>query len=153
MSLVVRRCAAAEILQSSNFARIAEEYGAESSIKGMPHPLAKMEMYYQLESVGALHVYGAFMDDGIVGFITILTTVMPHYSAILAVSESFFVLKDYRKSGAGLKLLRMAEDRAREVGAPGLLVSAPYGGVLEAVLPRSGYAPSNTAFFKAFGNV
>ena len=35
-----------------------------------------------------------------------------------------------RKTGAGVRLLRAAEARARDLGAPGLLVSAPFGGRL-----------------------
>lgn len=146
----MRRCTVAEILQAPNFALIAEEYGDEASIKGMPHPLAKMELYYQLEAAGALRVYGAFVGSALVGFITVLSTTMPHYSAVLAVSESFFVLREHRKTGAGLKLLRKAEGCALEAGAPGLLVSAPYGGALADVLPHTGYKPSNTVFFRAF---
>lgn len=153
MSVEVRRCTVAEILHAPNIDQITEEYASESSIKGMPHPLAKMEMYYQLEAVDALCAFGAFVDGVPVGFISVLSTIIPHYSIRLSVSESFFVLKGYRKTGAGMKLLRMAEDKAREAGAPGLLVSAPYGGVLADVLPHSGYAPSNTIFFRAFGNV
>jgi GNAT superfamily N-acetyltransferase len=153
MSVIVRHCTVAEILQAPNIDQIAAEYASESSIKGMPHPVGKMEMYHQLEAVGALSAFGAFVDDLPVGFITVLSTIMPHYSVYLTVSESFFVLKAHRKTGAGLRLLRMAEDRAREVGAPGLLVSAPYGGVLADVLPGVGYTPSNTVFFKGFRDV
>ena len=107
-------------------------------------------MYYQLESAGVLQSFGAFLNDAPIGFITVLSTIMPHYGVCLSVSESFFVLKDFRKTGAGLRLLRMAEERAKSVGAPGLLVSAPFGGVLAGVLPHVGYAPSNTVFFKGF---
>lgn len=153
MSLVVRQCAVADILQAPNIDLIAEEYAIESSIKGMPHPVGKMGMYYQLEALGVLRAFGAFVDDLPVGFITVLSTTMPHYGVYLSVSESFFVMKAHRKTGAGLRLLRMAEDCARDIGAPGLLVSAPYGGVLADVLPHTGYAPSNTVFFKGFRDV
>ena len=36
----------------------------------------------------------------------------------------------------------------RALGCPGLLVSAPAGGVLAKVLPRRGYAETNRVFFK-----
>lgn len=149
MSLDVRPCSVADVLGASTIGQIAEEY-AESSIKGLPTPMAKMDMYQHLEASGALSVFGAFVDGALVGFISVLCTVMPHYSVSLAVCESFFVLKSFRKTGAGLRLLNLAEERARSIGAPGLLISAPYGGILAGVLPRVGYAPSNTVFFKGF---
>jgi GNAT superfamily N-acetyltransferase len=150
--MIIRHCTVAEILQAPNIERITEEYAAESAIKGLPHPIAKMEMYYALETAGALYVIGAFVDGRPIGFISVLSTIMPHYSVCLSVSESFFVLKCARGSGAGLKLLRAAEARAREVGSPGLLVSAPHGGALAEVLPHVGYRPSNAVFFKGFAD-
>jgi GNAT superfamily N-acetyltransferase len=76
----------------------------------------------------------------------VLKPVIPHYGVAIAVTESFFVGKEYRKSGAGLKLLRAAEAHAE--GAPGLLVSAPVGGTLAEVLPHLGYRETNRVFFK-----
>lgn len=149
-ALIVRPCAVADVLQATNIDQIIKEYASESLIKGMSPPLVKMELYQPLEASGALHAFGAFTDDVLVGFIGVLCTVMPHYSACLAVCESFFVLRSARKTGAGIKLLRLAEQCARAAGAPGLLVSAPYDGVLADVLPHVGYTPSNTVFFKGF---
>ncbi len=153
MSVIIRKATMADILEGKNSEYVLGEYAKESSIKGMPTPTAKLDTYYHLENLGLLRVFCAFDDDSLVGFITILSTIMPHYSIVLSVAESFFVLKSHRKSGAGIKLLRLAEGVAREVGAPGLLVSAPYGGALAEVLPRCGYNPSNIAFFKAFKDV
>ncbi len=51
-----------------------------------------------------------------------------------------------------MKLLRAAEDLARRLGSPGLLVSAPYGGDLFKVLPRVGYVESNRVFFSRVAN-
>ena len=69
-----------------------------------------------------------------------------------AITESFFVAKVHRDSGAGLKLLRAAEQKARALGSPGLLVSAPFGGTLVQVLPRAGYTETNRVFFKGWAD-
>ncbi len=42
--------------------------------------------------------------------------------------------------------------KARELGTPGLLVSAPMGGSLAEVLPRRGFAETNRVFFKGFAH-
>src|ERR1019366_10209680 len=101
------------------------------------NPSASFPLYKQLESAGALTVFGAFIEQILIGFITILAPLNPHYSVRLPVVESFFVAKEYRKFGAGLKLLKHAELWAKGIGS-GILVSAPFGSDLAKLLPRRG---------------
>ena len=150
MTLSLKECSIEEIEGFPNFADILEEYAAESSISGLPHPSAKMDMYRQLVAVGALHVICAFKDETFIGFITVLTSIIPHYSTTVATTESFFVAKEYRSTGAGMKLLREAEAHAKEKGVRGILVSAPINGVLAEVLPHTGYTETNRVFFRRF---
>ena len=146
----IRGTTIAEMEAAPNMTALLDEYAAESAIKGLPAPAAKAEAYKDLERVGALYAIGAFLDGLLIGYITVLTPILPHYSAIVAVTESFFVAKEHRKTGAGLKLLREAEDYAKAVGSPGLLVSAPLGGSLAEVLGGVGYAETSRVFFKGF---
>ena len=114
----------------------------------MPPPAARMDSYRELEMRGLLHVLSASHETRLIGFLTLLAPVLPHYGVAVAVSESFFVARAHRGTGAGLKLLRAAEDLARRLGSPGLLVSAPFEGDLFRVLPRVGYAETSRVFFK-----
>ncbi len=145
---MIRRNTFAEVEAAPEWPALLAEYAAESAIDGMPPPTGKMETYRALHAAEVLHIFGAWLDDALVGFIFVLAAPLPHYSVIMAVSESFFVAKAHRASGAGIKLLRMAEDKAREIGSPGLLVSAPYAGKLFEVLPRCGYVETSRIFFK-----
>lgn len=133
---------------SPGWDELLAEYAAESSIEGMPEPQARLETYAGLERAGVLHVIDARVLGRLVGFITILAVPLPHYGITTAVSESFFVARNDRSTGAGLRLLKAAEDKARELGSPGLLVSAPFEGDLFRVLPRRGYRETNRVFFK-----
>ena len=150
--LSIQPATVAEIEAADTFGELLAEYGAESAIEGLPAPAAKMEVYRALEAAGALHAISATKDGALIGFITIVAPVLPHYSTIVAVSESFFVAKSQRKTGAGMRLLRAAENKARALGSSGLLVSAPFGGDLFKVLPRVGYREASRAFFKGFGD-
>ena len=151
-NLIVRHCTISEMEAAPNIMELLEEYAAESSISGLPHPSAKVDMYKHLEIMGEIYPIGAFLGDMLIGFITVLAPVLPHYSARVAVAESFFVSKEYRSSGAGLKLLHAAQNRTKEANACGLLVSAPLGGDLAEVLPHVGYTETNRVFFRSFGN-
>lgn len=148
---MIRPSTVAELEAAPAFPDLLAEYAAESSIKGLPAPSAKMETYRHLESGGFLHVLASWLGDTLTGFITVLAAPLPHYGRTVAVSESFFVAKAHRSTGAGLKLLRTAEELAAKLGSPGLLVSAPFEGDLFKVLPRVGYVETNRVFFKAVG--
>lgn len=128
---------------------LLRDYAAESAIAGLPVPKAEWLTYARMEHHGALHVIGAYIDGQLVGFCNVLVSLSPHYSVLIAVTESLFVSPSHRSTGAGLALLREAENVARERGAAGLLVSAPTGGTLAAVLERSkGFRETNRAFFR-----
>ncbi len=148
--LTVEPCPVAAIRHAATFPHLAAEYEAEALIDGMPSPLPDWDHYEKLEAAGQVHAFGAAIDGALVGFLGLLVAKVPRYAAPIATCESFFVAKAHRTTGAGLKLLAAAEAKARERGAPGMLVSAPSGGPLAEVLPRRGYAETNRVFFKGF---
>ncbi len=150
----IRQISVAEAFASPEFAALCREYAREASIAGLPDPQEKLSAYQALEGAGnaAFRAYGAFVGDMLVGFVVLLTPVLPHYGAVVAVAERLCVASAYRKSGAGMLLIRQAERRAREVGSPGVLFSAPSGGRLAVLLPRIGYRETNRVFFKEFAH-
>lgn len=148
MGALVEVSTVERIMGAREFPSLVAEYAAEAATEGMPPPDARMEAYLQLEAVGLLHVFGATVGPALVGFISLLAAPLPHFGLPVAVSESFFVGAAHRSTGAGLKLLKAAEGKAREMGSPGLLVSAPFAGRLFELLPRQGYAEVSRTFFK-----
>lgn len=150
MPAEIRPTTIAELEAQPQIYEILEEYATESAILGLPHPAAKAATYKNLEALGTLFSFAAFEVDELIGYINIMLPVLPHYDQMVAVSESFFVRKQFRGSGAGLRLLRRAEAFALSNGSPGLLVSAPLLGDLCDVLPNVGYMPVGCTFFKNF---
>jgi len=147
---VVRQISVAEAFACPAFHALCREYAAESALAGLPDPWEKLSAYQTLEAGGsaAFRAYGAYQGETLIGFIVLLTPVLPHYGVVVAVAESLFVGRAYRKTGAGMLLIRQAEKRAREVRSPGILFSAPTGGRLSVLLPRIGYRETNRVFFK-----
>ena len=148
----IGRSSVFEVMGAPEFPALIEAYARECRIEGMPEPNAKLESYLAYDATGFLHVFAAVQDDALVGFITVLAPPMPHYGAPVAVCESFFVHPGHRGL-VGLQLLATAEKQAMLCGSPGLMVSAPLGGKLEALLPKVGYHPTNVVFFKRLGDV
>lgn len=145
MSVEIRRTTFDEVRLSG----LAEECAEEASIKELPPPVLGWDQYKAMEAAGAIYPMGAYLGTALIGIIFILSPDLPHYKGTrLAVTESYFVGNAYRKSGAGLKLLRAAETYAKEIGCAGILVSSPFDGDLAQILPRIGYRETNVVFFK-----
>ena len=138
-----------EVSEDPNFQGLLAEYAIESAIEGLPRPNCQIDMYKSMEEMGIIHILGSFKDGVMTGFISLVVTVIPHYGATVATTESYFVGEAYRKDGAGLMLLREAERYAAILGAVGLLVSAPFGGKLAEVMSKTGYTESNLVFFRS----
>jgi len=141
-----------DLESDANFQNLLEEYSCELEIEGLPHPSAKIDMYKQLESIGSLYPIAAYFNNVLIGLINVLMVMNPHYGVSIAVSESFFVMKEYRKTGAGMKLRSFAERVAQEMNSPGFFMSSPSWGPLVDVLPRVGYEETGRTFFKRFEN-
>lgn len=140
----------AGIEELPEFSDLLDEYGLESAIHGLPHPKAKSDSYRKLDKSGIFHVFCAFYEGKLVGFIAVLLPILNHYSETVAITESYFVGKNHRDTGAGLALMRKAEEFSKENKACGLLISAPSEGILEKILPHRGYTETNKVFFKRF---
>lgn len=146
--VTVRLCTAQEIYGADNAAALWAEYAAESAIPEIGEHNPQTGMYRAMEDAGLLHTFGAFRGEALVGVLSMLVSMIPHFGRVIASTESFFVREADRKSGAGMVLLKMAEGRARELGAVAFYASSPVGSRLERVLGRVGYRPANTLFVK-----
>lgn len=147
-SITIRPCTVDDILAAPNLGALVVEYAVECAIDGLGEPHPRWDTYHKFEAAGVLHIVGAFEGSELIGFIVLLVAELPHYSAIVATTESFFVADRARKGGAGLKLLREAERVCAALGAVGFLVSAPANGRLAKIMPRIGFRESNRVFFR-----
>lgn len=148
MRVIIRPCTVAEVEQAGALQELLAAYGAESSVAEAGPVEANFDMYRQMEASGALHIVGAFGPE-LVGLASLLVYGLPHYAGRrVCAMESFFVAPGARRGGTGLKLLRAAEAQARELGAAALMVSAPVGGRLASVLPRTGYRETSRVFVR-----
>lgn len=149
MSVDIREVSVAEIARAPNIHALLDEYGEESGLEGMPPPAWQLDVYLQMEEAGFLHPLGAYEGGRLLGFLLLLVHSVPHYGAVIAVSESFFVASADRSTGAGMKLLKAAEKKAVALEAVGLLVSSPAHGRLGEVLAKTEYVVSNVVYFRS----
>lgn len=137
-----------DLEHAPNFDDLIAQYEDEAKIIGLPARQPNWAMYRAMEQAGAFHVICAHRDGELVGFATLIASIVPHYGVLMCTSESIFVVKAHRKGGLGLRLLRAAQAKAKELGAQALFVSAPSEGALAKVLPRVGFKETNRSYFR-----
>lgn len=150
MEPTIRAITVDEAFDSPVFAALCDEY-REESLRN-PHMMGALpdrEGYTRMVDAGLLRPIGVFVGEELVGFCAVLITPVLHFGGkVIASTETLFVAKAHRAGGAGLKLLRAAEEVALNAGADGLYVTAPTGGRLERLLPHVGYHETNRVFFR-----
>lgn len=144
----VRLITFGELESDPNFSWLTAAYAEESQMVGLPPANCQSDLYRRMESTGTFHVLGAYHGGELVGFLNFIVTVLPHYGAKVATTESIFVANEFRRTGAGVKLIREMERLAGDMGALGVLVSAPAGKRLADVMPGLKYRQTNQVFFK-----
>lgn len=150
MEPTIRTITVDEAFDSPVFAALCDEYRAESLRNpDMMGALPDREGYARMVGAGLMHPLGVFVGDALVGLCAVLITPVLHFGGkVIASTETLFVAEAHRAGGAGMKLLRAAEQVAAEAGAGGLYVTAPTGGRLERLLPHVGYHETNRVFFR-----
>lgn len=150
--MTIKKCTFDEIINHPNFETLASEYENEAKSTFMPPVKLTVDLYRNMEKLGILDVFGVFDEETLIGFAFILFTIIPHYSLKFTISDSLFIAKTHRKTGAGLKLIKAIEEDAKIDISPGILISAPSSGPLAELLPNIGYTEINRIFFKRMTN-
>lgn len=149
MEITVNHTKFSTIANSPDFMSLVSEYEIESANDEIGPVSPQIQTYLSMEDAGVLHAFEAKNNDQMIGFYLLLTPVLPHFGKKVGVTESYFVSAKYRKTGAGIRLLKIAEQFAKNDGCEGILVSAPVGGQLEKVMCKSKYRDVSHVFFKA----
>lgn len=148
MRSIIKTITLAELVSAPHWAELLNEYAQESAIPGLAPHNPQMETYQLLEDKAGLKVLGAYLDGELVGFLVLLVHVLPHFGVKAGISESLFVARHARTTGAGLQLIREAQRLAKESGAEGFFVSAPVDSRLQSLLPMIGFNETSRVFFK-----
>ena len=109
-----------------------------------------VDLYIKLNELKKMITLAAYDDDVLIGYANFLLSPNLHYSKLTAVTESFFIKEDYRKTGAGMALLKEMEKLAKENGAVAFMVTAPSNSKLSVVMEKNkAYKETNKVFFKS----
>lgn len=131
------------------FNELCKNYELESKVSTISISInPNRDIYKHLEDSGVLDCIGCYYKDKLVGFMTIITSIVKHYSATSTVIESQFVLKEYRKYGAWNNMMKLAEQIAKDKGSFVIVMTSAIGTRFEKVANRSGYTATNIMYTK-----
>lgn len=95
------------------------------------------QIYEAMDKAGMLHCLGVYKGGQLVGFASLVVSIMPHNGKKIAAVESVFALPEYRKYGVGLYLVRAARDKAKELGCDLVAYTPRLGSALDKILEHS----------------
>lgn len=148
MNYEVRRTTIEDFFSAPKHNDIIEEYAIESRGDYLPKITTDKDLYLRLEAQNMFDLLCLYLNDEMVGFISLLTTPMPHYSRNQTTVESFYVYPDHRKHGTGKQLVSAAEQIARDRESCVLYITAPSQGRLAKVAPSYGFHETNRIYAK-----
>jgi GNAT superfamily N-acetyltransferase len=144
----ISKCSVLEILDRADGQGLVANYAEECCV---PDAAPQRWMYIAMEESGVLTCFGAFVEGLLVGFVSVITSVMPHHGKLVATVESLYADPEHRDSGTGNGLMAEAERHARESGCVCLTYTARVGSRLETILAlRAGCERSHEMFTKWF---
>jgi N-acetylglutamate synthase-like GNAT family acetyltransferase len=144
----ITRCSWSDIENEPGLVEILAEGTTEA---GLLEGKACKELYRALEQNKVLKVIKCEKEGNLVGLAIIILFTSLHYSVMLAQLDTIYVLKEYRSSGAGLKLLKEAEKIAEEAKVPVLFYNARINSEIETILLyKDDYELTHTIFCKRF---
>lgn len=137
----------AELYADPEFEGMVSEY-AQYAIKALPAPQYKQADYEAIERLGVLVPFRVVHEGHLIGFASIVEAKVPHYGLKLSVVESLFVMRAFRPTGAGVRLIKTVEKFAKASGSVGIFINCPIHGELFDILPRMDYSLETYNFFK-----
>ena len=114
-----------------NDKEILEEYAKDCLVDGYE---PQEQIYEAMDKSGMLYCLGAYIEGKLVGFVSIVVSIMPHNGKKMAVGESIFALPEFRKYGVGLHLIQKARDLAKEAGCELIVYTPRIGSAFDKVL-------------------
>jgi GNAT superfamily N-acetyltransferase len=127
---------------------LVQAHWREAGFDFEPQPDAAA--YARLHDAGVLFALVAMEGDEVAGYCTVIVSPHLHNPTIkVAASDALFVLPDARRSLTAGRLIRAAEDEARERGADRFTWNTRAGSGLAEMFRAHGYAPADEVVMRA----
>lgn len=144
--ITIEMCSCVELFDNPEFMQEAVEYSKVSVNNSLEFKSFDRDYYENAERMGIMKWCKVTEQEKLIGFSSIILVKYPHYNKTIATLETIYLNKSYRKNNLGLKLINFMRAVAKENGADGMFLGAPFGSKLENFYKRK-YTPVNTLFY------
>jgi hypothetical protein len=139
-----------QLLDDAHWDALQAEYAEECSLPELGAVEPQRDLYAAMEDSGGLQCFGVYHRLELVGFISLLIYVLPHYGKKIATTESIFLARAHRRGISGMDMLGFIEAYAKGQGCEAILYTAPVRSRFSALLYiRKEYRHTNNVFVKA----
>jgi hypothetical protein len=139
-----------DLLDDPSSDELFAEYAKECSLPEIGVYSPQRDLYAKMEASGGLECFGVYDSGALVGFISLLVYVLPHYGKPIATTESIFLARSHRLGRAGRDMLDFIEARARDKECVAVLYTAPNASRFSLLLSmREEYRHSNNVFVRS----
>ncbi len=135
------------LVSHPEFQAWVDEYGEECRAEGVGAPGFYPEKYAEVAKSGQLRILAALDGDRLAGAAALRVVEAAHYDAPLVSTDAIYLRRDWRKGGAGLRLLHAMRDLAKQEGAHGLVFMAPPGSSLDKLCERLGMVNTHKTYW------
>lgn len=110
------------------------------------------DKYVQMEELGVHYIVFAYEGVNLIGYCSMFSSPSPHTKEMTALTDSMFILKEYRKSGLGSKLIKAAEQEAVSRGCKHIMVTFKNSHPHPSIVEDLGFFSYETIYAKAIGD-
>lgn len=108
-----------------------------------------LDLYTAMEAQGAFTIFAALDGDNLAGYLALFIHETPHIRGYLqGMADGLFVDKAYRKGSVAVRLIKAAEQYAKDVGCSSLTLCFKADNAHEEFCKSSGFAPDDILYSK-----
>ena len=148
--VTVRPVRFADILDAPNAVDLIHAY-AQACV--VPDAEPQRLLYEAMERAGILYCFGAYTEsegtEALIGFGSVICSIVPHDGHLVASLESLFVGPEYRSTDAFDMLMEAIEQLAEDRGSRCFVCQARTGSAYDKVLSRrTGFSQTHSQYTK-----
>ena len=110
------------------------------------------DRYLKMEELGMHYIVFAFEGSKLIGYNSMLYAESPHTKEMTAMTDSMYILKDYRKSGLGSDMIKLAESEAKVRGCKHIMVTFKNSHPHPSIVEELGFFSYETIYAKQIGD-
>lgn len=123
----VSKISLAELFARPEFTALCDAYAAEAGNEEFGLWSIDHSHYLEMEKGLGGQAFAVWDGETLAGFAFAFRVKQPHFDAVDAMFvDALFVAEEYRRTGAGLRLIQALKNHARDAGVKGLLFGARF---------------------------